>query len=131
MEETHEQHKLHGFLQCAIYVSIALEASIFIYKEAPFWGFFHDPLNKLSHLPVYQDIIYSKLMTFVLMVLVSIGTLAKKKIDLDPKKHIIYPLSLGLLLFFGSVWLLHRFDIAYLICSFICALLTSLCMDHL
>ena len=42
MEETHEQHKLHGFLQCAIYVSIALEASLFIYKEAPFWGFFID-----------------------------------------------------------------------------------------
>ena len=41
MEETHEQHKLHGFMQCFIYVSIALEAAIFIYKDAPFWGFFH------------------------------------------------------------------------------------------
>jgi hypothetical protein len=40
MEETREQQKLHGFLQCAIYVSIGLEAAIFIYHDAPFWGIF-------------------------------------------------------------------------------------------
>ncbi|MDP9079962.1 MAG: type IV secretion system DNA-binding domain-containing protein [Bacteroidota bacterium] len=142
MEETHEQHKLHGFLQCAIYVSIALEASIFIYKQAPFWGFFYEPLDKLSHLPVYQNIVYSKLATFLLICLVSIGTLAKKKVDLDPKKHIAYPLALGLLLFFGSILYLGRgspiafaytswFQLLYLICSFIGALLTSVAMDNI
>jgi hypothetical protein len=106
MEETHEQHKLHGFLQCGIYASIALEASIFIYKKAPFWGFFHEPLDKLSHLIIYQQIIYSKLATFLLICLVSVGTLAKKKVDLDPKKHIVYPLTLGLLLMF-CIWFAH------------------------
>jgi hypothetical protein len=131
MEETHEQHKLHGFLQCGIYASIALEASIFIYKKAPFWGFFHEPLDKLSHLIIYQQIIYSKLATFLLICLVSVGTLAKKKVDLDPKKHIVYPLTLGLLLFFGSIWLLYRFDVLYLVCSFFGALLTSLAMDNI
>ena len=142
MEETHEQHKLHGFLQCAIYVSIALEASIFIYKQAPFWGFFYEPLNKLSHLPVYQNIVYSKLATFLLICLVSIGTLAKKKVDLDPKRHIAYPLALGLLLFFGSILYLGRgspiafacttwFQLLYLICSFVGALLTSVAMDNI
>jgi hypothetical protein len=142
MEETHEQHKLHGFLQCAIYVSIALEASIFIYKEAPFWGFFHDPLDKLSHLPIYQNIIYSKLATFFLICLVSIGTLAKKKVDLDPKKHIVYPLVLGLLLFFGSIIYCNRpspqafaytswFNLLYLICSLVGAVMVSIAMDNI
>src|ERR1700761_6941570 len=99
MEETHEQHKLHGFLQCLIYVSIALEDAIYIYLKAPFCGFFYGPLEKLSHIVVYQHLIYSKLATLLLICLVSIGTLAKKKQELDPKLHILYPLALGLLLF--------------------------------
>jgi hypothetical protein len=142
MEETHEQHKLHGFMQCLIYVSIALEAAIFVYKQAPFWGFFYGPIEKLSHVVIYRQLLYSKLATLFLICLVSIGTLAKKKQELDPKKHIIYPLSLGLLLFFGSVFLYGRhspfvfayttwFDFGYMLCSLIGAVLVSLSMDNI
>jgi hypothetical protein len=142
MEETRDQQKLHGFLQCAIYISIALEACIFIYKQAPFWGFFYEPLEKLSHVVIYHQLIYSKLATFLLICLVSVGTVAKKEIDLDPKKHIVYPLALGLLLFFGSIFYLGRasavafswttwFDLLYLTCSFFGALLTSVAMDNI
>src|ERR1700761_4409188 len=105
MEETREQQKLHGFLQCGIYLSVALEAAIFVYLKAPFWGFFGKALIKISHIKIYHELIYSKLSTFLLICLVSIGTLAKKKVDLDPKNHIVYPLCSGLLLFFGSIWL--------------------------
>src|ERR1700755_2358047 len=108
MEETHEQHKLHGFMQCLIYLSIALEADIFVYKVAPFWGFFYGPVEKLSHVFIYQHLVYSKFATLFLICLVSIGTLAKKKQELDPKKHIQYPLTLGLFLFFGSIFLYGR-----------------------
>src|ERR1700710_2311032 len=139
MEETREQQKLHGFLQCGIYISIALEACIFIYLKAPFWGFFYTPLDKISHLAIYQNVLYSKVCTFLLICLVSVGTLAKKKVDLDPKKHIAYPLALGLLLFFGSIVYLGRpapiafpyttwFNLLYLICSLVGALLTSVAM---
>ncbi|MFD2146305.1 hypothetical protein [Mucilaginibacter antarcticus] len=79
MEETREQQKLHGFLQCAIYISIGIEAAIFIYHDAPFWGIFFTPLDKLSHLVIYSALVYSKLTTFGLICLVSIGTLAKRK----------------------------------------------------
>jgi len=141
MEETHEQHKLHGFMQCAIYISIALEAGIFIYLKAPFWGFFSHVLDKLSHIAIYHELVYSKLCTLLLICLVSIGTLAKKKTDLDPKKHIIYPLTLGLFLFFGSILYYNRpsalvfayttwFNLGYIICSFIGALMTSVAMDN-
>lgn len=141
MEETHEQHKLHGFMQCLIYVSIALEAAIFVYKEAPFWGFFYGPVEKLSHVSIYQQLLYSKLATLFLICLVSIGTLAKKKQELDPKTHIIYPLCLGLLFFFGSVFLYGRpsalafaytrwFDLGYMTCSLVGAVLISLSMDN-
>src|SRR6218665_2516109 len=128
MEETREQQKLHGFLQCAIYVSVLLEAALFIYPHAPFWGIFEEPMVRLARLPVYASLIHSKLFTLGLICLVSIGTLAKKRTDLDPKRHILYPLLTGLLLFFGS--LLYRgrasfhvfpyttlFDVLYVLCS--------------
>src|SRR6202012_6007647 len=141
MEETREQQKLHGFLQCGIYLSVALEAVIFIYLKAPFWGFFDKALFRLSHIVIYDNL-YSKLATLLLICLVSIGTLSKKKTDLDPKKHIIYPLSVGLLLFFGSLLLYNRpsalafpytswCDLLYMISSFTGALATSLAMDNI
>jgi len=141
MEETHEQHKLHGFMQCGIYLSVALEAAIFVYKQAPFWSFFIGPLEKLSHLLIYQQVLYSKLFTLLLICLVSIGTLAKKKQALDPKKHISYPLSLGLLLFFGSAFLYGRagtlvfayttwWNLAYMVCSLLGAIMVSVSMDN-
>lgn len=142
MEETREQQKLHAFLQCGIYVSILLEAAVFIYLKAPFWGFFVSPLVRLSHLIIYQELIYSKLATFGLICLVSVGTLSKKNIDLDPQKHIVYPLAIGLVLFFGSLVYRGRasplilpyttlYDALYLSCSLIGALLISVSMDNI
>jgi hypothetical protein len=142
MEETREQQKLHGFLQCAIYFSLVLEAAIFIYRGAPFWGVFGRALDRLQQLEIYQQLIYSKLATFLLICLVSIGTLAKKKIDLDPKNHIVYPLIFGLLLFFGSLCLYNRpsaivfsyttaYNLAYMTCSLLGALLTTIAMDNI
>lgn len=142
MEETREQQKLHGFLQCLIYVMVALEAAIFIYIRAPIWGIFHHALYRISLLPFYQNLIYSKLATLALICLVSIGTVAKKEVDLEPKKHIVYPLTLGLLLFFGSLFCYGRdgplvfaytrwWDLIYFILSVTGALLTSIAMDNI
>jgi len=142
MEETREQQKLHGFLQCGIYVSIAVEAAVTIYQKAPFWGFFAKVVFQLGGIAIYRHLIYSKLATFLLICLVSIGTLARKKVNLVPRKDIILPLSIGLLLFFGSLWFFDRpsdlvlkytswFNLVYLICSFSGALLTSVAMDNI
>lgn len=142
MEESREQQRLHGFLQCCIYFSVALEAAVFIYKEAPFWGFFNAPLDKLSHLVIYRSLLYSKLSTLLLVCLVSIGTLAKKKVELKPKQQIIYPLIAGLLLFFGSIIFYARpaslvfaytswFDLAYMLASLTGAIMLSVSMDNI
>ena len=142
MEETREQQKLHGFMRSAIYLSVLFEVIIFIYREAPVWGFFYAPLIKLSRLIIYSNLVYSKLFTLTLMCLVSIGTLAKKEKDLNPKNHIVYPLCFGLLLFFGSICCQGRpsplvlpyttwFDLAYIMCSFCGALMTSMAMDNM
>jgi hypothetical protein len=141
MEETHEMQKLHGFMQCLIYLSIALEVAVFVYIGAPFWSVFSTPLIKIASIVIYRQVIFSKLATLLLICLVSIGTLSKKKLDLDPKKHILYPLALGLLLFFGSIACYNRpsdlvfdytswFNLVYIICSFIGAMMTSVAMDN-
>ena len=63
MDETHEQHKLHGFMQCLIYVSIGLEIAEFVYIHAPFWGVFSHALLKLQSIAIYRELVYSKLAT--------------------------------------------------------------------
>ncbi|MGF7079700.1 type IV secretory system conjugative DNA transfer family protein [Mucilaginibacter sp. UYCu711] len=142
MEETREQQKLHGFLQCTIYIMVALEAAIFVYIRAPMWSLVRHALVKISLIPIYQNLVYSKLATLLLICLVSVGTLAKKKQDLDPKNHIVYPLALGFLLFFGCLWFYNRpsalvfaytswYDLAYIFCSFSGALLISIAMDNI
>jgi hypothetical protein len=142
MDETREQQKLHGFLQCTIYAMVALEAAIFVYIKAPVWGFFYSVLYKISNIIIYENLVFSKFATLALICLVSIGTLAKKKTDLDPKKHIIYPLCLGFLLFFGSLWFYARpsalvfeytswYNLAYMLCSLLGALIISLSMDNI
>src|ERR1700744_1880968 len=141
LEETREQQKLHGFLQCLIYVTVALEVAVFIYIRAPIWGILHHALYRISLLPFYSNLVYSKLVTLGLICLVSIGTVAKKEVDLEPKKHIVYPLVLGLLFFFGSLFCYGRdgpqvfayttwWDLTYLILSFGGALITSIAMDN-
>jgi hypothetical protein len=141
MEESRDQQKLHGFLQCCIYISIALEACIFIYQPAPVWGIFGGALFKLGQIIIYENLVNSKLSTLLIICLVSIGTLAKKKVDLDPKKHIIYPLSIGLVLFFGSLYFYNRpseiilpyttaCNLVYMVSSFFGALLISMAMDN-
>lgn len=142
MEESRSQQQLHSFLRCAIYLSILLEAAIFIYHAAPFWGVFATPLDKIGHIFIYRQPLYSKLATMVLICLVSIGTLAKKEKDLEPKRQIVYPLAAGLLLFFGCLVFMGRasplvmpytswYNLLYLLCSFFGALMTSLAMDNI
>lgn len=141
MEETREIQKLHGFLQCLIYFAIALEISVFVYLGAPFWGVFNIGLVKIKTIIIYKELIYSKLSVLLLICLVSIGTLSKKQLDFDPKTKVVYPLSLGLLLYFGSTFfygkpgrLLFAYttttDMTYMVFSFFGAVLISISMDN-
>jgi hypothetical protein len=141
MEETREIQKLHGFLQCLIYFAIALEISVFVYLGAPFWGIFNVGLVRIKTIIIYKELIYSKLSVLSLICLVSIGTLSKKQLDFDPKIKVVYPLSLGLLLYFGSLFFYGKpgrllfaytttMDLTYMVFSFVGAILISISMDN-
>src|SRR5690606_1936472 len=49
------------------------------------------------------NLLYSKSSILLAICLAAVGTLSKKELDLNPKKQIILPLAIGLLLFFGSM----------------------------
>lgn len=147
MEEKKELQKLHGMLQFVIYLLVFLEIIMFVYADKVFIagrfgrGFAH-LFEKLSRMGIYTNLFYSKLATLLIICLVSIGTLSKKKLDLDPKKHIVYPLVLGLILFFGGMVLnTHQgkdilpyttwFDIAFIVTAISGAILIHTSMDNI
>lgn len=142
MEETQEHHELHTFLRGLIYFTIIFEFCLFVYFNAPFWGGFKVALIKIHHIPIYNSLLTSKITTLILICLVSIGTLAKKNLKLDPKTHIVYPLTAGLMLFFGSIYfvgkpsqMLFKYttlnDTIYMVMSFIGAVLTATSLDNI
>lgn len=142
MEESKEIQKLHGFLQCLIYFAIALEISVFVYLGAPFWGIFNMGLEKVKSIIIYKELIYSKLSVLSLICLVSIGTLSKKELDFDPKTKVVYPLTLGLLFYFGSIFFYGRpsslvfsyttvTNLTYMFLSLIGAVMISVSMDNI
>jgi hypothetical protein len=85
---------------------------------------------------------YSKLVTFFLIIIVAIGTKSRKDIELHPGKHILFPLALGFLTFFGALFFYHYstdtiiyktinlFDGLYVISSYIGAILIHIALDN-
>ena len=71
---------------------------------------FHD---RLSQFAIYKhgNLIYSKLVTLLLVIITCIGTRNKKKIEFDAQKMIFIPLVAGLVLLILSV-LIYGWDMS-------------------
>lgn len=61
---------------------------------------FHE---KLRTIPIYNNIVLSKLTTLVLLCVASMGTKAKKNLEFNAKKMVIIPLSCGLVMVIASI----------------------------
>ncbi|MEJ5962916.1 TraM recognition domain-containing protein [Pedobacter immunditicola] len=147
MEETKEQQSLHRFLQFGIYLSVLIEIFLFFYAEMLMAQDYTDKYSlrlfavKLARIPFYNQLLYSKLFTLLLICLVSVGTLSRKKKDLNPKNQIVYPLCAGLLIFFTGIWFQGRqqpsvwmgagwYDLAYVFSAILGTLLIHVAMDN-
>lgn len=141
MEESRELKQLFTFLQGAVYGSIALEVVMFMDLR----GLPHTVLiviQKLGSITIYQDMYYSKILTLVLIVIVSIGSRPKKSLQLKPLTQIVIPLCTGLSLFFGSIFFINQnnqpaiiyaftiYDIVYIVTSFTGAILIHIALDN-
>lgn len=143
MEESKELQKLFSFFQGFIYLTIIIEVFVFIfYRKIPL-PIIDSIIYKLYNIPIYQDVFYSKLFTLFIILIVSIGTKSKKRLDVNPTKQILLPLLIGGILFFGSVYFLFNstlinlfyrislFDVIYAIFSFIGAVLVHTALDNI
>lgn len=147
MEESKAQQQLHRFLQFSIYLSVFIDILVFIYAAKVIWF----PISEryglsrlllgLDRMIIYQQPIYSKVFTLILICMTSVGTLSRKKKDLNPKNSILYPLVAAILLLMLGLWCCGRagpqafsltswFDLGYMFCSFSGVLLLHLAMDN-
>lgn len=139
MEESKELQKLYGFMQAFIYITVCIEILLFVHF--PFSENITPFLSKLEKIPIYSNILYSKLFTFFIIMVTCIGTRSKKDLELDPTKQIIFPLIFGFIMFFGSVCFLffkekgenglEWYNIAYIILSIIGAILINSALDNI
>lgn len=113
MEESKDLQTLYKVFRTFIYVSLILE--FFEYAIDPnvldHWGGIlveiHDRIKVLS---VYRDghLLYSKIMTLLIICVTCIGTRNKKHLEFNAKTMVIYPISAGIILMFLSVWVFYR-----------------------
>lgn len=139
MEENKELQKMYGFMQAFIYITVCIEILLFVHF--PFSEQIMPLLSKLAKIPIYSNILYSKLFTFFIIIVTCIGTRSKKDLELDPTKQIIFPLSFGFIIFFGSIFFLSLkekgetslewYNILYIILSIIGAILINLALDNI
>ena len=106
MEESKEIQSIYKIFRMSVYISIGIE--FFMYALDPvaldymngILVTFHE---KLRTIPIYDNIILSKITTLVLLGVASMGTKAKKNLEFNAKKMVIIPLSCGLVMVIASI----------------------------
>ena len=108
MEESKELQSYYKIFRTLIYVSLVME--FFVYAFAPeaiaeLGSVVYDIWLRIKRWVVYADghIIYSKLMTFLIIVVTCVGTKNKKNLDFNAKTMVLYPFVAGLLILVMSV----------------------------
>jgi hypothetical protein len=110
MNEKRELTSLHGTFQFVVYLMVFLDILMFVYASQLMTldgvGKYLFPLfEKLLNLKIYQNILLGKIAILVAIALSAIGTAAKKNLDLIPRSQIVIPITIGLILFFGSIYI--------------------------
>ena len=113
MEESKDLQTLYKVFRTFIYVSLIVE--FFEYAINPdvldHWGgILVEIHDRLKLLDVYQDghLLHSKVMTLLIICITCIGTRNKKHLEFNAKKMVIYPISIGIVLMFLSVWVFYQ-----------------------
>ncbi|MCK9235142.1 MAG: type IV secretory system conjugative DNA transfer family protein [Weeksellaceae bacterium] len=103
MQEQQNQINVYKLFQKGIYFTVVLDCLtlFFINEEIPVVS---NLLGNVAKMPFFSPPLHAKFTTIILIILVSIGTKAKKKRDLNIVKSIVLPITIGLLLTFSSLY---------------------------
>ncbi|WP_162056011.1 type IV secretory system conjugative DNA transfer family protein [Pontibacter pamirensis] len=142
MEESSEIKKLYSFLQGFVYFTLMVEFAVHLYADAAFLASVKPVVDRLSRLPIYENIYFSKAFTFGMIMIVALGTKAQKNLNHDPLKHIFLPLFIGAVLFLGSGFFYYYvsetalfygitlFEVLYTVFSLLGAVLIHVALDN-
>jgi hypothetical protein len=110
MEESKELQGFYKIFRAVIYISVLME--FFEYAIDPraidgFGGVVCDLHDRIKQWFIYHDgnLVYSKVVTFLLVCITCVGTRNKKHLEFDARKQVLYPLVSGALLLVLSVWI--------------------------
>ena len=110
MEESKELQGFYKIFRAVIYISVLME--FFEYAIDPraidgFGGVVCDLHDRIKQWFIYHDgnLVYSKVVTFLLVCITCVGTRNKKHLEFDARKQVLYPLVSGVLLLVLSVWI--------------------------
>lgn len=143
MDESKENRGIYAMLQAFVYFSIIAEVLIMLYGDAPWLGKGVIIVHRAQRIIIYHNILYSKIFTLAALMITSIGTTAKKSLEINPKKEIMLPLLLGFMVFFGDLFFYYHndqivlfpgmtlFDFLYILFAFIGAVLLHTGFDNI
>lgn len=140
MEESKELQDLYTLFRGCIYVSIILEIIVFV--PFPFLKGVQFIIDPMSRWLIYDNLIYSKLATVLLVLITCIGTRAQKAIEFDARRMVVYPMIGGIVITVLSVfsynhilnfmvWKIPLNLVFYMLFSFIGVILINVSLDNL
>ncbi|MHC6199171.1 type IV secretory system conjugative DNA transfer family protein [Elizabethkingia miricola] len=145
MQEQQHQIKIYGFFQKMVYFTVVMDCCMLFFLHANI-KFLSNLLANFSKMVFFYPPLHAKLATIVLIALVTTGTKAKKKKDLNITKEIIIPIIIGLGMILGSLALvnnagnnslpkvlpgLNLFQIIYALLSLVGAIITQVGADNI
>lgn len=147
MEESKELQGFYKIFRAVIYISVLME--FFEYAIDPrtidgFGGVVCDLHDRIKQWFIYHDgnLVYSKVVTFLLVCITCVGTRNKKHLEFDARKQVLYPLVSGVGLLTLSVWLfgyvmdtrlyaLRLNTILYMVATIIGTVLVHVALDNI
>ena len=147
MEESKELQGFYKIFRAVIYISVLME--FFMYAIDPraidgFGGVVCDLHDRIKQWFIYHDgnLVYSKVVTFLLVCITCVGTRNKKHLEFDARRQVLYPLVSGVLLLILSVWLfgyamdtrlytLRLNTILYMVATIIGTVLVHIALDNI
>ncbi|WP_443944247.1 type IV secretion system DNA-binding domain-containing protein [Pedobacter sp. AW1-32] len=142
MEETSAQHLLHKMFRFALYLWVAIDCLYFYFWPLQSAGFkgLNDLLDRLhlvfSRLWILDSPVHSRLFLIVLLCLSSVGTVAKKEVQMDTLRSISLPMICGVGLMSLNVFLYYfcsgkLIPHAYALSLFCATLMINIAADNL
>ena len=147
MEESKELQGFYKIFRAVIYISVLME--FFEYAIDPraidgFGGVVCDLHDRIKQWFIYHDgnLVYSKVVTFLLVCITCVGTRNKKHLEFDARRQVLYPLVSGVELLTLSVWLfgyamdtrlytLRLNTILYMVTTIIGTVLVHVALDNI